>query len=227
MYSFVLCKKEINARFAYIQIVVSQKHKMKIEEEKHTLELKKVINDYSKLTENTWSLIQSILQFQFIKKGEIILRAGQTAKKINFISKGILRSSFVDNNGNEYTKNLFFEKSFGASKVSLLLNSPSRFSIEALEDSILISFDFKTYKKLIDENEDLKNFYISYIERNWIIEKEQIEISLVMENATERYLKLLKKHPKLEERVPQYYLASHLGITPTQLSRIRKKIKNS
>lgn len=199
---------------------------MNIEEEKYTFELKKVINDYSKLTENSWSLFQSILQFQYVKKGEVILRAGQTARKIHFLSKGILRSSFVDNNGSEYTKNLFFEKSFGASKVSLLLNSPSKFSIEAIEDSILINLDFKTYKKLINKNEDLKNFYIAYIEQNWIIEKEQIEISLVMENATERYLKLLKKHSKLEERIPQHYLASHLGITPTQLSRIRKKIKN-
>ncbi|WP_025743840.1 Crp/Fnr family transcriptional regulator [Aquimarina pacifica] len=200
---------------------------MNIEEEKYTSQLQKVINAYFRLTENTWTLILSILQFQLIKKGEIILRAGQTAKKIHFVSKGMLRSSFIDNNGNEYTKNLFLENSFAASKVSLLLNSSSKFSIEALEDSTLISFDFKAFKKLVNKNEDLKNFYIAYIEQNWIIEKEQKEISLVMENGTERYLKLLKKHPRIEERIPQHYLASHLGITPTQLSRIRKTLKNS
>jgi len=192
---------------------------------KYVSELKATFNGFSIITEKSWVLILAIIQFQELKKGEIILRAGQTAKNIHFICKGILRTSFVDKNGNEYTKNIFLENNFAASKVSLLLNAPSNFSIEALEDSILINFNFNTYRKLINENDDLKNFYISYIEQNWIIEKEQNEISLVMENATERYLKLLKKHPQLENRIPQHHIASHLGITPTQLSRIRKTLK--
>ncbi|MFK8036907.1 MAG: Crp/Fnr family transcriptional regulator, partial [Crocinitomicaceae bacterium] len=94
-----------------------------------------------------------------------------------------------------------------------------------LEDCILVKMNFKSYKRLIDENEDLKNFYISYIEQSWIIEKELKEISLVLENATERYLKFLNIYPDIEKRVAQHHIASHLGITPTQLSRIRKDLK--
>lgn len=200
---------------------------MEIEEEKYISELRTTFNRFSKISEESWFLIRSIIQFQSVKKGEIVLMAGQTAKNIHFICKGVMRTFYTDTQGNIYTKNIFLENSFPASKVSLLLNTPSKFSIEALEHSTLINFNFKVYKQLINENEDLKNFYISYIEQNWIIEKEEKEISLVMENASERYLSLLKKHPQLEKRVAQHHIASHLGITPTQLSRIRKALKNS
>lgn len=60
-----------------------------------------------------------------------------------------------------------------------------------------------------------------------MIDKEQREISLVMENATERYLTLLKKHPNIDHRIPQLHIAAHLGITPTQLSRIKKSLKKT
>mgnify|MGYP000414179458 CR=1 FL=1 len=200
---------------------------MEIEKDKFIYELKETINNYSKISENSWLLFRSILNFNSIKKGETILRAGQTAKNIHFICKGVLRTFYTDTEGNVYTKNIFFENNFAASKVSLILDNPSYFSIEALEDTFLLNFNFKAYKKLIKENEDLKDFYISYIEQNWIIEKEKKEISLVMENGTERYVKLLNRHPKLDERISQHHIASHLGITPTQLSRIRKSLKNT
>ena len=131
----------------------------------------------------------------------------------------------MDKEGNTYNKNIFVEKDFPASTVSLLLNTPSFFSIEALEDSVVIYIPYSKYKQLIYQYDDLKNFYIAYIEKKWIIEKEQREISIVMENASTRYLEFLTKHPDIEKRVSLLHIASHLGITPTQLSRIRKELK--
>tara|TARA_R110001592_G_C12900105_1_gene726535 strand:+ start:80 stop:685 length:606 start_codon:yes stop_codon:yes gene_type:complete len=199
--------------------------KEEIEEARYTAELKSAFNSYAEITEASWQLIRSIIHFQSIEKGEIVLREGQVAKYIHFICKGAFRTFFTDDQGNIYNKNIFLEGDFPASKVSLITNSPSYFSIEALEQSIVINIDFKEYRRLINEHTDLKDFYIAYIEKNWIIEKERNEISLVMENGTERYLKLLQKHPNLEKRIPQRHIASHLGITPTQLSRIRKELK--
>ncbi|NIJ45223.1 CRP-like cAMP-binding protein [Wenyingzhuangia heitensis] len=198
-----------------------------MDKEQYINQLKKAFNGYTPLSEKTWLLILPLLKYQSLKKGETLIKAGQTAKHIHFICKGILRSFITDDEGSVYSKNIFLENNFAATKVSLLLNTPSYFSIEALEDCILINFSFKEYKKLIAKNNDLKDFYIAYIEHNWIVEKEQREISLVMDNASERYLKLLKKHPNIDQRVSQQHIASHLGITPTQLSRIRKALKNN
>ncbi len=187
--------------------------------------LKLAIKSYYPISENSWKLIEGISEFQILKKGETLLQNGEIAKNLHFIAKGILRAFITDELGNFYNKNLFMENSFAGSKVSLMLQTPSNFTIEALEDSVIINLNYKKYISLINENDDLKNFYIAHLEKNWIIEKEQREVALVMLNATERYVKLLEKHPTIADRVPLLHIASHLGITPTQLSRIRKSLE--
>lgn len=196
-----------------------------MKKEKYISELKLKFESYSQISTESWSLIKSIIKFQELEKDEILLRNGQVAKNIYFVCKGALRAYITDYGGNTYNKNIFIENDFAGSTVSYLLDTSSNFTLEALEKTILISLDYKKYRHFIDNNIDLKNFYIAYLERNWVIEKEQKEVSLVMENATERYLKLLSKHPNINQRIQQLHLASHLGITPTQLSRIRKDLK--
>jgi CRP-like cAMP-binding protein len=193
--------------------------------EQHLSQLKAKIELYAPIKPATWESLKAIVQFQNIEKGAFLLRHGQVARKLHFIAKGALRAYFTDLEGNFYNKNIFLENDLAGSTVSLLKSAPSNFTIETLEDSILINIDYVHYRKLIDEYPDFKNYYIAYIEQHWIIKKEQREVSIVMENATERYLKLLETHPYIDQRIEQRHLSSHLGITPTQLSRIRKNLK--
>lgn len=196
-------------------------------QDKYLKNLKKTIESYFPISESSWKLIENIAEFQSLKKGEILLENGEIAKNQHFIAKGVLRAFITDQHGNFYNKNLFMENYFAGSKVSLMLQSPSNFTIEALEDSIIINLNYKKYITLVNENDDLKNFYIAHLEKNWIIDKEQREVALVMQNATERYINLLEKHPTIADRVPLLHIASHLGITPTQLSRIRKNLEKN
>jgi CRP-like cAMP-binding protein len=198
---------------------------MSIDQNKYLQNLKSKFEHYAPISAESWQLIENIIEFRCAKKGELLLENGQIAKEIYFIAQGALRAFITDKAWNIYNKNIFLEGHFASSTASCLQQTPSEFSIETLEDSILIQMNYKKYRELIFQNEDLKNFYIAYLEKNWVIEKEQREISLVMENATERYLKLLKKHPDISERIPLLHIASHLGITPTQLSRIRKNLE--
>lgn len=202
----------------------SQK-KMTFDKETYLNNLKQTIGSYYPISERSWKLIENITSFQTLKKGEALLRNGEVAKNLHFIAKGALRAFITDEEGNFYNKNLFLENYLAGSKVSLMLQTPSNFTIEALEDSIVININYKKYIEAINENDDLKNFYIAHLERHWIIEKEQREVALVMQNATERYVTLLEKHPDIADRVPLLHIASHLGITPTQLSRIRKSLE--
>lgn len=197
---------------------------MIIDKDKYINDLKLKFQSYAPITDASWELIKNIIAFKHLEKGEILLRNGKVAKEIYYICKGALRAYITDREGNIYNKNIFLEDYFAASKVSLLQQTPSAFTLEALENTILISINYNKYRELINKNDDLKNYYIAYLERNWVIEKEQREVSLVMENATERYLNLLAKHPDISHRIPLLHIASHLGITPTQLSRIRKNL---
>lgn len=195
--------------------------------DKYIERFKLKFNSYANISEESWILIASLITFQNIRKGENLLSNGQIAKYVHFICKGALRAYVTDYDGNIYNKNIFLENDLAGSTVSYLQQKPSNFTLEALEDTTLISLEYKKYRQLIEAHSDLKNFYIAYLENNWIIEKEQREVSLVMENATERYIKLLKQHPDIDRRIPQLHIAAHLGITPTQLSRIRKDLKKN
>jgi CRP-like cAMP-binding protein len=198
---------------------------MIFDKEKYLNDLKLNFQHYAPIRKESWEQLESIAEFQSVKKGAILLQNGQVSKELYFICKGALRAFITDKEGNIYNKNIFMEGNFAGSKASAIKQTPSDFAIEALEDSILIVINYKKYRELIFQNEDLKNYYIAYLEKNWVIEKEKREISLVMDNATERYLQLLSKHPDISQRIPLLHIASHLGITPTQLSRIRKNLE--
>lgn len=183
------------------------------------------LNSYSLITKDSWQQLTNLITFKSIQKNDVLIRNGDIAKSIYFVGKGALRAYTTDTEGNYYTKNLFLESNLAGSTVSALLSKPSRFTIDAIEDSCLIEINYKSYRKLIDNHSDLKDFYIAYLEKNWIIDKEAREVSIVMENAKERYINLLNIHPNIDQRIQQMHLASHLGITPTQLSRIKKELK--
>ena len=189
--------------------------------------VKKVIHRYSHVSNESISLILSISRVQNLKKGDLLLEIGKISKEKHILYKGAIVSCFTNNSGDLYHKNIFLENDFVGSTVSALKEKPSEFALEVIEDATLISFNHRKYHELIARHLDLKNFYIAYLEKNWVVDKERREIDIILKDADERYLEFISTHPKIETRIPLYYIASHLGITPTQLSRIRKKIKKN
>ncbi len=183
------------------------------------------INSYSKVSKDAFMLIDPITELIQVDKNQVLLPMGAVAHSIYYIYKGAVIAFYSDAKGGTYSKNIFLENQLAASTVSSLLREPSEFTLQAIEDTVLLKIDFLNYKQLIFENEQWKNYYIAYLEKNWVIEKEEREVSIVMEQASIRYRKLIAQYPNIHLRVPLIYIASNLGITPTQLSRIRKKNK--
>ncbi|MDC6361659.1 MULTISPECIES: Crp/Fnr family transcriptional regulator [Flavobacteriaceae] len=184
-----------------------------------------VFNRYSPISEASISLLISMGKIQHLDKGSTLLSIGETSRHIHILYQGAIVSYYLNKEGDMYHKNIFLEGNIVGSMVSALKNEPSHFALEVVEKSTLISFDYRKYRELIDSQSDLKNFYVSYLEKNWVIDKEKREVEIVLKEAKERYLDFITLHPNIEARIPLQFIASHLGITPTQLSRIRKKIK--
>ncbi|QKF77744.1 Crp/Fnr family transcriptional regulator [Arcobacter defluvii] len=187
-------------------------------------QLRESCKKYFDFDDGNFERLKNITFLKEIKKGEILLDNYSKAKYIYFICKGILRTYYLGENGEIYTKNLFSENYFSASKVSLLTKEDSYLNIDALEDCTLIFIDYDKYKELIDKYNEFKTFYINYLEKNWVIVKEKNEISLILDDATTRYENFVRNNPNIENRIALHHIANHLGITPTQLSRIRKKL---
>lgn len=188
--------------------------------------LKQSMNSYFPLSDKTWSKIEGICKPVKFNAGECFVQAGQQPRRFGFLVSGLMRAFVTDTNGKEYNKVFFEEGSFPGTMVALLTASPSQFTLDALEVSQLLTIDFKSYRELLVELDDLKLFHIYYLEKNWLVAKEAREVMLVQKTAGERYQQFLSDHPSLVERLPQFHIASHLGVTPTQLSRIRKDLAN-
>lgn len=183
--------------------------------------IKQVTHRYFALHEQTIDLLASIAKTTKLDKGQSLLQLGKIARHMHILKKGVIVSYF-SNDGNLYHKNIFLEGDFVGSMVSSLKNEPSQFGLKSIEESRLISLSYTKFKTLTLDNPDLMKFYLAYLEKNWVIDKEKREIDIVMKEASQRYHEFTQKHPNIEDRVPLKYIASHLGITQTQLSRIRK-----
>lgn len=187
---------------------------------------KNYICGYYPVSDEAFNLIADISELIEVEKNQVLLPMGEVSDHIYYIYRGTLIAYFTDADGNTYNKNIFMEHQLAASTVSSLLKVPSEFTLQALERTTLLKVNFQQYKQLISQNAELQEFYIAYLEKNWVIDKEQREISLVMEDAGIRYQNLIEQYPDIHLHVPLQHIASNLGITPTQLSRIRKKLKS-
>ncbi|MBN9382133.1 MAG: Crp/Fnr family transcriptional regulator [Chitinophagaceae bacterium] len=182
------------------------------------------INSYGRLSDEGRLAWEGILRQRTYDKNDFFVQEGQVPRMVAFVSRGLFSQYFCADNGDTVIKRFFPDGYFVASTSALLTNSPSVFAIRALEPSVVWEYNFLEFKKLTEKLPEIAGFYIRYLELHWVIEKEPLEISFRLDTAKTRYLNFLKSYPKLEPRLKQHEIASYLGVTPTQLSRIRSEL---
>ena len=184
----------------------------------------KSILSYLNLPERETLELLHISQYKKIAKKDCFVREGQVPGKMAFVIKGLFRYVYTHENGNEFTKNIITENNFISSYSAMIHNSPSYFSIEALEDSEIVEIDYLSWLALKEKNSFWDIFLIKLLEKAFCI-KEKRERELLLLDAESRFDIFIKEFPNLENRVSQQIIASYLGIQPESLSRLRKKYK--
>lgn len=187
--------------------------------------ISKFINTYSpNLSENSRNIFQSFIVPKSFKKGEILVNAGDISAKFFVLKNGLLRNYIVNSKGKEFTRKIYTPITTAGS-TSLFTKEPSDSILECLIDSEILVGDFNAFIKSTEEHHDLSLFYNRVIENIFLrTEKKVYDLSIL--NATERYLKLKKEIPNIENLIPQYQIASYLNVSAVQLSRIRREIYN-
>jgi len=175
-----------------------------------------------KIADTSFEALKSEIRFRSVAKEEYLIRKGQTARNLYFVCRGLIISEWLDINSDIHIKNFFTEGNIAVSTVSCLTKSPSDFNLKAVLCSDLLYINYDRFKDIIYSHEDLKSFYIGYLERSWIIKNERRQISFAAESAMGRYKMFLSDYPGMINCVPLKLVARYLAITPTQLSRIRK-----
>lgn len=186
--------------------------------------LRTVLNRYHTLPENSWQAYLGCCKHRRVAKGDILYQVGKVPLSFAFIHEGLMRAYLIDEKGNEYNKNFFSEGRFPGCMTALLTNTPSLLEVEALETCDIIEINFEAFRQLLKADPEIMQFHIHYLEQHWLLEKEQKELNYLQFEAKDRYLDFIALYNAILPRIPQYHIASFLGITPTQLSRIRKEI---
>jgi CRP-like cAMP-binding protein len=165
----------------------------------------------------------SIGREKSIPTADYFIKAGEIPFKIAYVYKGLFRYVYTNDRGDEFTKAILSENNFISSYSAMVLNKPSYFSIEALEDSQVLEIYWTDFIQL--ENTDIfwVKFLLKLIEKGYIT-KEKRERDLLLLDAETRYKNFLTEFPGMDQRVKQGIIASYLGIQPETLSRIRRKI---
>lgn len=168
-------------------------------------------------------LIESLAskaQKKSVKKGEFLLRKGESSGSIFFVEEGCLRSYLVDKKGREHTIQFAEENGVIGDFECLIRDSPASLHIDALENSVVYIFN---KSDLAGADSEILNIYNKlYYEQVCVLQRRVMQ--LLGGTADGRYIEFSKTSPNLLKRVPQKMIASYLGIAPESLSRIRNEI---
>lgn len=165
----------------------------------------------------------ALISLKKFKKGDVIAKTGEIPKELYILKKGVIRSFYIDEKAKEYIRHIFTPLRATGALGSLIVNKPSRLTYDCLSDCEAYALNYKEFKALSVKDIGVSNLYSAALEIVFLtLESKVFDLSVL--NATERYLKLKKQIPDIENLIPQYHIASYLNITPVQLSRIRKEI---
>jgi len=155
-----------------------------------------------------------------LSKGKVFAKKGEYSRKMGFVKSGILRAFYSNDNGEEYNKTFFTKNNFVGAYSSLVTGQKNLIDIDCLTDCTLLVAEYKKITLLYEQYPQVERL-ARILAEQFFVRKEKREIELATLEAKDRYAIFQEEHPTLEQLIPQYHIASYLGVSPTQLSRIR------
>lgn len=188
--------------------------------------LRSVVSNWVNLSPGQWDRFASVFRPRSYQAGSEVLRVGATEQSVYFVCSGLLRVYYLSNDGKESNKAFVPEGVLGGPLVASILGLPSYYGIEALEAAELLLAPVGAFTALYDEDPAFDRIGRKLLEQS-LVRKEIRERSFLEQTATERYLDFQTRYPDLAQRIPQYHVASYLGISDVSLSRIRGALVTS
>ncbi|WP_299484970.1 Crp/Fnr family transcriptional regulator [uncultured Allomuricauda sp.] len=179
---------------------------------------------YVTLSDDETEQFISILKTTRIKKRQFVIQPGFVSEYRNYIVEGAVRVFYLDDHGKEHTVSIGIEDWFFTDFHSYLTRTPAEYYAEALEDSLILQMKYEDVEDLCSRIHPLCQYFRLYIERA-LSHSNQRVITNISKTSEERYWEYVNKYPQIANRIPQYVLASYLGISPESISRIRSDKK--
>lgn len=176
-----------------------------------------------KLSDAEFQQLRDCLKLVQVEKKQLLVAEGNVCNYLYFVETGILHSYVVDTQGDMHTVQFGFEGHWISDLYSFLSGKPALFNVEALENTTVWAIQNTDYEKMCCQIHKFEHFFRKLLQNAYIQAQHRIAKAF-SEDAEKRYLTLIQMQPDLLQRVPQYLIASYLGIKPQSLSRIRQNL---
>ncbi|MEM7380994.1 MAG: Crp/Fnr family transcriptional regulator [Bacteroidota bacterium] len=175
------------------------------------------------LSDEECSIIADHVKLRNYLKHQYIVQQGDVCKYESFILSGCAKTFFINSEGNEHVVSLAIENWWAADLGSFISREPSDYNVQCLENSRVVQFSYEAMEQLYEKIPQMERFIRLIMQNAYVAAQKRVLRNHSMP-AKERYLIFRKQYPNIEQRVPQYLIASYLGITKQFLSKIRAEL---
>lgn len=187
----------------------------------------KNISKHINLTQEEISIFEKFWTERTFEKGEYILQNGDICRYDNYVVSGALKAFYINaENGNEEIIYFAIDDWWATDIDSFSKQKPSIYNIQAIEKTTVLQISYHSFQKLLLEIPVLEKFFRIILESYLGTLQKRIIYTNVCD-AESRYDDFLENYPSIATKVPQYLIASYLGVSAEFISRIRKKNKSS
>lgn len=181
------------------------------------------ISKYVTLTNTEELFLTSRLSSRKYIKGQYILQQGDISQTECFIISGCTKMFYLDDKGQEHIIMFSIEDWWTSDLGSFISQTPSDFNVQCLENTEIIQFSYDNIEEIFSKIPKLERFFRKIIEKAFVASQKRIIRNFSL-TAKERYVIFRNSYPKIEQRIPQYMIASYLGITKEFLSKIKSQL---
>ncbi|PCH99775.1 MAG: hypothetical protein COB81_10235 [Flavobacteriaceae bacterium] len=184
------------------------------------------IERYIDLTDSEKKILLSKVSSRKYLKGQYIVQQGDICKHSSYLISGCTKTSYLDKKGQEHIIMFAIEDWWTSDIGSFVTQTPADYNIQCIEDTEVIQFFYDNQEELLQDIPKLERLFRKMLEKALVASQKRIVRNFSL-TAKERYLKFSELYPIMEQRVPQYMIASYLGITKEFLSRIKRQLANT
>lgn len=181
------------------------------------------INDFIELTEEEKSYLISNTTHRKYLKGQYIIQQGDVCTYNNFIISGCTKNFYIDEKGQEHILLFAIENWWTSDIGSYITQTPSDFNVQCLENTEVIQFSYQNQDEIFKKIPKFETLFRKLLEKALVSSQKRIVNNFSL-SAKEQYIYFKSQYPTIENRVPQYMVASYLGITKEFLSKIKTQL---
>lgn len=185
--------------------------------------LLKYISNFVQLTTDEVAFLESKVTIRKYLKGQYIVQQGDICKNSCFVLQGCTKTFYVDKDGQEHILMFSIENWWTSDMGSYITQTPADFNVQCLENSELVMFSYDIIEDLYREIPKLERFFRQIIERAFVAMQKRLVRNFSL-SAKDQYLYFRDQYPLIEQRIPQYMIASYLGISKEFLSKIKSQL---